>query len=329
MSFVRGLDEIRLIDQTSAGEKAARLGELIGAGFYVPPGFCITAEAYRETLVKSQIQKEILARLAATEIDDPVDLESAAEEIRGWIENAAIPTAVAQEIQSAVDALEPGRLFAVRASRVVEDVPNPAASGLQQAYLGVPSGAVLDHVRKCWSCPWNSRAIYFRNRKKIDQSQLSMAVVVQPMVSADAAGVLFTANPLTGAANEIHIDATWGLGEAIIAARWKPDHFIIEKNNPAGDGGDVQLEIRERAIATKIVMELVSPEGGLQTVGVPEQKQDVACLDDEQIAALAAVGQKVQAHFKVAQDIEWCRVGDRFWLLQTRACAKDARAPGH
>ena len=322
MPFVHGLDEIRLVDRAWAGEKAARLGELIGAGFEVPRGFCVTAEAYHETLTANQIQKKILTRLAATEIDDPVDLEQAAEEIRGWIENAAIPSAVATEILVALGALKPNPLFAVRASRVVEDVPNPAASGLQQAYLAVPPEAVLDHVRKCWSSPWNSRAIYFRNRKKIDQGQLRMAVVIQPMLSADAAGVLFTADPLTGAPNEIHIDATWGLGEAIIAARWKPDHFVIEKNSPAGGDRAAQLAIRDRAIATKTVMELVSPEGGLQTVGVPEEKQDMACLSDAQIEALASLSQKVQAHFNAPQDIEWCRVGDKLFLLQTRPLAR-------
>ena len=322
MPFVRGLDEIRLVDHSSTGEKAARLGELIGAGFDVPPGFCVTAEAYRETLIAGQIQGKILARLKTTEIDDPVDLEQAAEEIRGWIENAAIPTPVTTGIHAALEALKPNALFAVRASRVVEDVPNPAASGLQQAYLAVPRESVIDNVRKCWSAPWNSRAIYFRNRKKIDQNQVRMAVVIQPMLNADAAGVLFTADPLTGAADEIHIDATWGLGEAIIAARWKPDHFVVQKNSPAGEGGDSNLAIRDRVIASKIVMELVSPDGGLQTVAVPAERQDTACLSDEQIATLAGLGQKVEAHFKSPQDIEWCRVGERLVLLQTRPLAK-------
>ncbi|MDE3091838.1 MAG: PEP/pyruvate-binding domain-containing protein, partial [Chloroflexota bacterium] len=249
MPYTRSLDEIRLIDRAWAGDKAAHIGELIHAGFNAPRGFCITADAYRDTLAANQIHAAIAARLKTTEIDDPVELEAAAEEIRAWIESAPIPAPMEQEIHAAAHALLGGAacpLFAVRASRVVEDVPNPAASGLQQAYLAVTADALLDHIRKCWSAPWNSRAIYFRNRKKIDQAQVTMAVVVQPMLNADAAGVTFTANPLTGAANEILTDATLGLGEAIIAARWKPDHFVVDKTNHA---------ISDRVIVNKSVME--------------------------------------------------------------------------
>ena len=313
MPYIRDLNEIQMDDRSWAGEKAAHLGELIHAGFDVPRGVCITADAYRDALAANQIDQRIPARLAATEIDDPVDLEQAAEEIRAWIEGASIPASIAQELRDALAGLDSQAPFAVRASRVIDDVPNPAASGLQQAYLAVPTNQVLDHVRACWATPWNSRAIYFRNRKKIDQSTLTMAVVVQPMLNADAAGVMFTANPLTGAADEIHIDATWGLGEAIIAARWKPDHFVVAKKNHA---------ILDRVVVSKSVMEVTAPEGSLQTVGVPAQKQETACLSDDQVAALATLAEHVEAHFKSPQDIEWCRVGDKISLLQTRQLAK-------
>ena len=309
MSYVRSLDEIRLTDRASVGDKAAHLGELIAVGLNVPRGFCVTTDAYRDALNAQQIDAKIAARLAQTDIDDPVDLEAAAEEIRGWIERAAIPPALAEEIHAALAPFDASALFAVRASRVVEDVPNPAASGLQQAYLAVPAPAVLDRLRNCWASPWNSRAIYFRRRKKIDPRQVTMAVVVQPMLNADAAGVMFTANPLTGAAGEIHIDATWGLGEAVIAARWKPDHFVVAKQNHA---------IQDRAIVTKSVMDLPAPTGGLQTVALTAEKQDAACLSDTQVIALAALGERVEAHLQSPQDIEWCRVGDQFHLLQTR-----------
>lgn len=312
MPYIHWLDQIRISDRAWAGEKAAYLGELIHAGFDVPRGLSIAAEAYGDTLTANQLDQKISARLGATEIDDPVDLEQAAEEIRAWIESGSIPAPITQELKIALDSLDAKTLYAVRASRVVDDVPNPAASGMQQAYLGVPHDAVLDHIRKCWTVPWNSRAIYFRHRKKIDPSTLTMAVVVQPMLSADTAGVMFTANPLSGK-DEIHIDATWGLGEAIIAARWKPDHFVVEKNSHT---------IQERVAATKNVMELVAPNGGLQSVAVDEDKQDVACLNDEQVVTLAALGGRVAAYFKSPQDIEWCHVGDKFFLLQTRPLVK-------
>ncbi|HEX7593099.1 MAG TPA: PEP/pyruvate-binding domain-containing protein [Anaerolineae bacterium] len=313
MSFTLSLDEIKLTDHARVGDKAAHLGELIAAGFDVPRGYCISADAYRDTLGAQDIKAKIAARLAQTEIDDPVELEDAAEEIRGWIETAAIPPAITQEIQVALAALNTSALFAVRASRVVEDVPNPAASGLQQAFLAVPANDVIAHVRQCWSSPWNSRAIYFRNRKKIDQGQVTMAVVIQPMLNADAAGVMFTANPLTGAVGEIHIDATWGLGEAVIAARWKPDHFVVQK---------VDHTIQERVVASKSVMDVPAAEGGIQTLVLPADKQERACLRDEQVVALATLGEKIEAHFKSPQDIEWCRVDERILLLQTRPLMK-------
>jgi pyruvate,water dikinase len=220
--------------------------------------------------------------------------------------------ALTREIQNALSEVGQNTIlsYAVRASRVMEDVPNPAASGLQQAFLGIVGvDAILAQIRACWATPWNSRAIYFRDRKKIGHTQVTMAVVIQPMVNADAAGVMFTANPLTGAADEIHIDAAFGLGEAVIAARRKPDHVVVNKN---------ALTIRERVILTKVVMDVVSPEGGLQTISVPANQQDAPALSDAQILALAEIGKRVETHFKQPQDIEWCRLGESIRLVQTR-----------
>jgi pyruvate,water dikinase len=140
-----------------------------------------------------------------------------------------------------------------------------------------------------------------------------MAVVVQPMIDAQAAGVMFTANPLTGATDEIHIDSTWGLGTAVIAARCKPDHFVVSKSD---------LAIRERVIPNKTVMDVVSPEGGVQSIGVANDQQNAASLSDEQVVALASLGKQIETQFKETQDIEWCRVGDTIWVLQTRLLKK-------
>ena len=292
-----------------AGDKAVSLGELSRAGLNVPPGFCITTEAYRDAIAKP-LGAKIAARIAAAEIDDPIDLESAAEEIRAWIENAALPAALVGEIKAALQQTS----YAVRVSRIFEDVINPAASGLPQVYLGVVGvDAILHAMRQCWATPWNSRAIYFRHRKKIDAAQVTMAVVVQPMIDADVSGVMFTANPLTGAADEIHIDATWGLGEAIIAARCKPDHFVVAKNDMA---------VRARTIETKNVKDVLSADGGIQTIGVMAEARDAACLTDAQIVALAEIGKQLEARFNVPQDIEWTSRGETIFLLQTRPLKK-------
>ena len=312
--YTKQLNEIKLTDLVLVGGKAAYLGELINAGFDVPRGICVTAQAYRDALDAHGIQSKIIERIKMTEIEDPVELEECAEDIRAWIESVPMPDNLVQEIQAAITAMksETG-LFAVRVSRVIEDVVNPAASGLQQAFLAVKSDVIIDCIRKCWSSPWNSRAIYFRNRKKIAQTSVTMAVVIQPMLNPDASGVMFTANPLTGATDEIHIDATWGVGEAIIAARCKPDHFSVQKKS---------LAIRERRVASKVVMDMPSTDGGLQTASVETDKQDAPCQSDEQIGALARLGEQIESQFKSPQDVEWCVSGGKMWLLQTRPLQK-------
>jgi pyruvate,water dikinase len=307
--FIKPLNEIQPADISTAGDKAVALGNLIDAGFDVPPGFCVLADAYRETIADS-LNEKIVARLAATEIDDPMDLEAATDEIRAWIDNATPSPALVDEIQTARQTLN-AKFFAVRASRVFEDVPNPAASGLQQAYLGIAGDDVLGAIRNVWATPWNSRAIYFRQRKKIAAQKVTMAVVIQPMIDAEASGVMFTANPLTGATDEILIDATWGM--AVIAARWKPDRFVVAKND---------LALRERTVSEKTVMDVVAPEGGIQSVVVPIEKQTTPSLNDEHVVALASLGKKIETQFGQAQDIEWCRTGDQIWLLQTRPFKK-------
>ncbi len=308
MSFLKPLEQIQLTDLNIAGAKAVYLGELIRAGFAAPRGFCLTSDAYRETIA-NPLNEKIGARIATTEMDDPVDLETATDEIREWIIKAPLAPALINDLENATTQLG-AKFFAVRASRVIDDVPNPAASGLPQAYLGVVGTAsVLDAIRYVWATPWNSRAIYYRHRKKIAPHQVTMAVVIQPMINAEAAGVMFTANPLTGARDEIHLDATWGLGAAVIAARWKPDHFVISKND---------LTIRERIIPSKTVMDRVASDGGIQTIVVPNDQQDTASLSETHATTLATLGKQIETHFQSPQDIEWCRVGDQVWILQTR-----------
>ena len=304
MFYLRPLNELRLADHNWAGDKAARLGELLAAKFDVPTGFCIGSNGYRDAIAEP-LNEKIVARLAQTEIEDPVDLEAATDDIRAWIENAPLPEILAREVASVLD----NAPITVRASRVIEDVPNPAASGVPQAFLGiVGTQNVLNHVRAIWSAPWNSRAIYFRHHKNITPQQVTMAVILQPILNPTAAGVMFTTNPLTGTGNEIHIDATLGLGAAIIAARWKPDRFVVQRDGT----------ISKREITTQVVMESPSPEGGIQAQAVPAEKQDAPALSDDQVHTLAQLGQKIHTQFNAPQDIEWCCVGDQFFVLQTR-----------
>ncbi len=317
MPYLLPLNEIRAGDRDRVGDKAAFLGELLAAGVDVPPGWCLTADAYRAAIAANDVDRRIAARLGATDLDDPVDLEQAADDIRSYIESAVIPTETAELLRQTLEAASGGAWhtsYAVRASRIVQDVVNPRASGLEQAFLGVcGTDAVLAHVAKIWSTPWTSRAIYYRNLKRMDPRTISIAVLIQPMIDAESAGVMFTANPMTLAPGEIHVDATWGLGEAVIAARWAPDHFVIDK---AG------LVVGERRIANKNVMETVAAEGGMQTVVVGPEMQDRPCLSDAQLVALANTGKRIESLFGAPQDVEWCVGGTKIWVLQTRPLKK-------
>ncbi len=312
MRYVRWLNEIGAGDENRVGEKAAGLAELIRVGLEVPLGFCLSAEAYEDSFAAHGLGEKIASRLGAIDVGDPTLLEPAAEEIRGWISEVRFANEIEREIQTALDEMN-SEFFAVRASRTLSDVPDPASSGLQQAHLGVPARQVVDSIRQCWATPWNSRAIYFRHRKKIADGRVSIAVIVQTMIHAQAAGVLFTASPSGSRADEMHIDGIWGLGEAVNAARWKPDHYVLDKANGA---------IREKSIATKTVMQVVAPEGGLQTISVADERQTMACLTDAQIISLGKIGRNAEKHFQAAQDIGWCCVDDRIFVLQTRALGK-------
>lgn len=308
MTYIRWLNEIGNSDQNWAGEKATVLGELAHAGFSIPHGFCIGASAYHDTFIAHGLSAKIKARLDEIEISDPAQLEQAAEEIRKWIAQVPLHSELDIEIQSALAQLT-APLTAVRLSRISHDVPNPSASGSPQAYLGIRSAAVLDHLRQCWTAPWNSRAIYFRHRKKIPFEQVSLAVVVQTMINSDAAGVMFTASPMGKNPGQIHIDGIWGLGEAVIAARWRPDHFVVDKATGA---------VGEKNIVSKTVMDVAAVEGGVHTVGVSDERQNIACLTDAQVSALAELGKKAEALFRSSQDIEWCLQGNNFYVLQSR-----------
>lgn len=312
MPSIHVLEGIGPEDRSWAGEKAVSLGALIRAGCATPPGFCISAEAYRRCIAENALEGRITQRLAGTDVDDPVELETSAEEVRGWIEHMVIPGDLLGEIETEVQKLHAASL-AVRVSRIVEDVVNPRASGLEQAYLAVQPPAVVDYVRQAWATPWTSRAIYYRRRKKMDDRQVGVGVVVQAMANADAAGVMFTGDPLTLAPDEIHIDANWGLGESVNAARWRPQHFTIGKAN---------LTILKREVPGQELMEIAAPEGGLQTVTVPPDKQAEPCLDDAQVLTLAALGKRLEDRMQVAQDIEWCRVGEQLLTLQTRPLSR-------
>ena len=290
------------------GGKAANLGELIRAGLPVPPGFCVTSAAY-ELVSGGAGLRPILSDLTRTPPGDAARLAQLAAMARSALLEAPVPTGVAGAIRGAHRELGDGEPMAVRSSATAEDLPIASFAGQQDTYLNVVGEeALLDAVRRCWASLWTERAVGYRAANGIDHGGVRLAAAVQRMVEAEVAGVLFTANPLTGKRRQAVIDASPGLGEAVVSGAVNPDHFVVDT---------ARGEIVERRLGDKRVAIHAAAGGGTRQVELAED--EVPSLTDDQILALAKVGARVEAHYGQPQDTEWAiDPGGKLWLLQAR-----------
>lgn len=291
------------------GGKAANLGEVTSAGLPVPAGFCLTTEAYRLAVAPAGLA-DVHKALANTAPGDLPGLAGLAARARRLILAVDIPGDVADAVRASYAALGPDVAVAVRSSATAEDLPFASFAGQQDTYLNVVGAeAVLAAVRQCWASLWTDRAVSYRATHGISPATVTLAVVVQRMVDSAVAGVLFTANPVTGRRHEAVIDASPGLGEAVVSGAVNPDHFVV-------DGAS--KTILERRIGDKAVAIRALPGGGTERVEQPKARS-VPCLDDSQISALATLGRRVEQHYGSPQDIEWAIDGDgALWLTQSR-----------
>ncbi len=293
------------------GGKAANLGELIHAGFPVPRGFCVTTTAY--ALLNDAARLEpLLAELATTSAEDTESLRELAAAIRAALLHAPVPASVVAAITEAYRALCNGDSVpvAVRSSATTEDLPYASFAGQQETYLNILRiEAVLTAVQHCWASLWTERAVSYRANLGIDPRTVSLAVVIQYMVDAQVAGVLFTANPLTGKRRQSVIDANPGLGEAVVSGTTNPDHFVISTSTS---------EIIERHLGDKQVIIQATSGGGTKSLERTTQSE-VACLSDIQVRSLAELGSHVEALYGASQDIEWAiDTRGHIFLLQAR-----------
>ncbi|MGH3871079.1 MAG: PEP/pyruvate-binding domain-containing protein [Pseudonocardiaceae bacterium] len=271
------------------GGKAANLGELIRAGFPVPPGFCVTTTAYQ------QVAGDVSAQ-------DP-------EQARAAILTTPVPDAVAAAVDRAYRALGDDVPVAVRSSATAEDLPWASFAGQQDTFLNiVGADAVLDAVRRCWASLWTDRAVSYRTTNGIDHTTVRLAVVVQQMIESQVAGVLFTADPVTGHRGHSVVDASPGLGEAVVSGAVNPDHFVI----------DATGTVLQRRLGDKRVVIRELPGGGTEQLARPAGTEQ-PCLSDAQLRDLTASGRRVQAHYGAPQDIEWAvDSAGQLWLTQAR-----------
>src|SRR5574337_385607 len=296
-----------------AGGKGLNLAALAHAGFagYVPPGFIVTTQAYRAFVDANGIQSRIVSLAANVAPEDPAALEQASVAITALFAQGHVPREIAQAVAAAytdLAASQSAAPVAVRSSATAEDLPGLSFAGQQETYLNVVGDqAVLESVKQCWASLWTARAIGYRARNRIPPDEVALAVVVQQMIASEASGVLFSANPLTGHRGEIVIDASLGLGEAIVSGQVEPDHYVVT----AGEWRIATCRLGAKALA-------IVPRAGGGTERVTPQAAGQPALDDEHILELARLGRRVAEHFGSPQDIEWAWAGGRLYLLQSR-----------
>jgi pyruvate,water dikinase len=291
------------------GGKAGNLGELTRAGLPVPPGFCLTTEAYRQATADAGLE-EIFDALERTASTDVAALSALAERAREAVLAVPIPPAIAEQVAAHYARLGSDVPVAVRSSATAEDLPFASFAGQQDTYLNIVGrDDVLDAVRRCWASLWTERAVVYRATQDIDNRAVRLAVVVQRMVDSAVAGVLFTANPVTGRRREAVIDASPGLGEAVVSGAVNPDHFVVDTDEEA---------ILDRRLGDKRLVIRSAPGGGTEHVEL-DAGSDVACVTDEQLLALARLGRRAEEHFGAPQDTEWAIDADgTLWLTQAR-----------
>lgn len=306
--LVRDLAEIASTDLPVVGGKAANLGELTRIdGIRVPAGFCVTTDALTQVLRSSASINELLTQLTSASPDDRRATVEICAEIRQIIEHATIPNDVESEITAAIQRLgEPA--YAVRSSATAEDSPTASFAGQHDSFLNVVGTRdVLDHVRRCWASLFTERAVTYRARHGIDHQHVRMAVIVQHMVDAQAAGVLFTADPVSSNRTTCTVEATFGLGEALVSGTVNADVYTIRSDGRI-----------EASLTTKTVATTPSPGGGTRQITVEADRQEAPALTEEQIGSLVSLGRQIEAHFATPQDIEWCLVDDDIWIVQSR-----------
>jgi rifampicin phosphotransferase len=308
MEWIRPLEGLNKGDLALAGGKGANLGAMVQAGLPVPPGFVVLTDAYRLFVQQAGIQAEIERLAAGVDPGDMVALEAASARIRALFDQGAVPPEIAAAMATAYTALEGGPV-AVRSSATAEDLPDASFAGQQETYLNIQgAGPVAAAVRRCWSSLWTGRALAYRVRSGIAPGDVALAVVVQQLVPADSAGVLFTADPLSGRRDHMVINGAWGLGESVVSGTVSPDHWLAD-----GQTGSI---ISER-VAAKTVM-TARTESGSAEQPVPAELVHKPVLDAQQVAALVQLGRQAAAYFGAPQDLEWALTGGQFCLLQSR-----------
>jgi pyruvate,water dikinase len=303
--LVLWFDDVRKEDIPLVGGKNSSLGEMINSGLPVPPGFAVTAYSYERFIQEKKIAEQIYKIITetVTNPNDPKQYDVASKKIRELIEKTSMPKDIENAIRAAYNDLNKrlelkDTFVAVRSSATAEDLPDASFAGQQETFLNVKgSDDLIDKVVKCWSSLFTPRAIFYRNEKGFAHEKVFISVGVQKMVNSRAAGVMFTINPVTGNPDEIVIEGNFGLGETVVSGVVNPDDFEVDKNT---------MTITGRRISRKTIQYLRDPKTGKTVhLDVPEDKQKVTCISDQEIMALSELAKRIEKHYGKPMDIEW------------------------
>ena len=308
-SYVLGFQEIDKTKLAMTGGKGANLGELSGLkGIQLPEGFCVTTEAYKEIIGNNGEFNSLLDQLSLLKADNRESIGEISAEIRKVIEGIAIPKEIENEITRHLVQLGEKDGYAVRSSATAEDLPTASFAGQQDTYLNIiGKEAILRNISKCWASLFTDRAVTYRIQNGFDHRKIHLSVVIQKMVFPEAAGIMFTADPVTSNRKVVSIDASFGLGEALVSGLVNADIYKVR------DGRIIDKKISAKKLAIYALK-----EGGTGEKKIEAARQNMQTLTDEQILRLARMGRTIEAYFSRPQDIEWCRYENKFFIVQSR-----------
>ncbi|RXY99875.1 phosphoenolpyruvate synthase [Fictibacillus sp. S7] len=308
-SYVLNFREIEKTQLLLVGGKGLNLGELSNIQeIQVPEGFCVTTEAFQKALEPNEAVHTHLQQLTMLQINDREKISEMSQKIRQIIEDVKFPSEVITSVHRYLSEFGEEHAYAVRSSATAEDLPHASFAGQHDTYLNIiGSDAILKHIRKCWSSLYTDRAIFYRMQNGFDHSQVSLSVIVQRMIFPQASGILFTADPVTSNRKVLSIDASFGLGEALVSGLVSADNYKVKED-----------KITDKMIAAKKLAIYALEEGGTVTQQIDPQHQTLQTLTDQQILQLAHIGRQIEAYFSYPQDIEWCLADDTFYIVQSR-----------
>lgn len=325
-SPVLWFDDAEAIQKTVTGGKGANLAILAQGGFNVPPGFVLPTHAYGDFLEQSGVAVKIRAELENLDYDDMAAVEGVTQKIRALILGVEMPKSIAGKIAPAYDRLN-AQYVAVRSSGAAEDLEDASFAGLHDTYLDI-SGVdeVVDAIKRCWASLWTSRATTYRKKRGIDHFESPMAVVIQKMVAAEIAGVMFTANPINADTDEFLINSSWGLGEAVVQGITNPDEYVVKKDRASYPDsrhwiprGHLRLSRKHLGSKTRKIIRNPETGKGVVELDTPDAERQKFTLTDDQALELAAIGQKIQDHYNgFPQDMEFAIEDGIFYVLQAR-----------